>query len=87
MNIRFLHFVSAACLAVGVTITAWSQSTLYFDRGNFVGAAQAVPGNFQTTSYFPEVYGPELTISDLTFRGGYLVGGPTGILWNFDSSA
>ena len=66
--------------------SAWSQSTLYFDRGNFVGAAQAVPGNFQTISYFPEVYGPELTISDLTFRGGYLVGGPNGILWNFDSS-
>jgi hypothetical protein len=87
MNTRFLRFVSAACLAVGFTTSAWSQSTLYYDRGDLIAAAQQIPGNYLTVSYFPPVYGPELTISDVTFRGGYLVGHPNGILWNFDSGS
>lgn len=87
MNTRFSHFVSVACLAAGFTTTAWSQSTLYFDRGDFIAAAQPIPGNYLTISYFPPVLGPELMISDLTFRGRYLVGHPNGILWNFDSES
>ncbi|MCW5553117.1 MAG: PEP-CTERM sorting domain-containing protein [Verrucomicrobiae bacterium] len=86
MNTRFSHFVSVACLAAGFTTTAWSQSTLYFDRGNFIGAAEQIPGNYQSISDFPWAGGPELTISDLTFRGSYLGLGPNGFLYNFDGS-
>lgn len=87
MNTRFSHFVAAASLTVAFAHMAWSQSTLYFDRGDFIAAAQPIPGNYLTITYFPPVNGPELTISDLTFRGRYLVGHPNGILWNFDSES
>ena len=82
-----LPFSAVVWLAVGFTTTAWSQSTLYFDRGDLIAAAQQIPGNYLAISYFPPVYGPELTISDVTFRGRYLVGSPNGILWNFDSGS
>lgn len=90
MNTRFLRLLSAACLAVGLTTTAWSQSTLYFDRGDFVSAAQAIPGMQQSISFgFPFVEGPSVTIGDVTFTGRDLIrGGPLGsevALYNFDS--
>lgn len=86
MKTQCIQFVSAVWLTVGCARMAWSQSSVTFYRDGFIAAAQALPGNFQTISYFPPVNGPEVTIGDLTFRGRYLVGSPNGVLWNFDDS-
>lgn len=76
-------------LAVGLAYSAWSQSTLYFDRGNFVGAAQAIPGIQQSITDFGSFpYGPTVTVADVTFTGRDLTlhGINSGLaLYNFDS--
>ena len=67
----------------------WSQSAIYYDQLTFQLAAQNVPGNLQSISAFGfpiEYYGPQVTISDLTFRGRYLIGMGNYALWNFDGS-
>ena len=96
MNLRFSDMLAAAALVVGFTTTAWSQSTLYFDRGNFTAAAYAIPGNQQTISFLDllsDEIGPMLTVADVTFTGRYLIrqidplvssAGP--VLYNFDSN-
>jgi hypothetical protein len=77
------------CLAFVLETPAWSQSTIYLDdRGGFESDAITLSGNFQRILDFPAVNGPELTVSDLTFRGNFLVASPNGVvLWNFDGSA
>jgi hypothetical protein len=86
LKTRFIQFVSAAWLTVGFTHPVWSQSSVYFNRASFVRAAQALPGTFQNISWFPSIDGPVYTIADVTFRGTYLLGGPNGVLYNFDGS-
>jgi hypothetical protein len=85
MKTRFIHFIWPVCLILIPNPRVWSQSTIYYDPLTFQLAAQNVPGNHQSISAFPPVNGPAVTISNLTFRGGYLIGSPDGLLWNFDS--
>ena len=88
MKNQLMQCVWAVCLTVAPGHCLWSQSSLYFDRGSFINACQAVPGNQQSISYFPSLgglIGPALTISDVTFRGRYLATAPNGFLYNFDS--
>ncbi len=74
---------------IASSLSAWSQSSLYFNRNSFVRASQAVPGNRQSiTDFGPFPYGPTVTVSDVTFSGSSL--GPHSInsgpaLFNFDS--
>jgi hypothetical protein len=90
MNIRFMHFVWLACFA---TTPAWSQSSIYFDRGAFITASQIVPGDHQGIDfrYIPGFeIGPVLTVSNVTFTGRYLIRDGSQIpsqyfLFNFDS--
>ncbi len=85
-------FLAVVWLVVGLAYSAWSQSTLYFDRGNFVGTAQQIPGNYPSISFveFPtDEFGPVLTVADVTFSGRYLIRSPISAgmaLFNFDSN-
>jgi len=92
MKTRFVQFVWAVCLMFASERGGRSQSSTYFDFGNFYNACQPVPGNKQSISYFLSsgggLIGPTLTISDVTFTGRYLIraqfnAGPA--LYNFDS--
>src|SRR6266550_5452687 len=89
MKTRFKRFAFAAWLIILSGQSVWSQSSLYFDRGSFVGACQAVPGNHQSISFaFPFAEGPSVTIADVSFTGRYLIRSPitSGVaLYNFDS--
>ena len=91
MKTRFAQFILAVWLIVIFGPAAWSQSSLYFDRGNFNNACQAVPGNQQGMdfAYIPFSDGtPTLTISNVTFTGLGLgrIAVTSGIaLYNFDS--
>ncbi len=94
MKPRFISFQLSVYL-VASALSALSQSTLYIDRGDFIIAAQAIPGHCQSIAldFFPsDELGPVLTISDVTFAGRYLLwkndpfvsaAGP--VLYNFDS--
>ena len=68
---------------------AWSQGTIYFDRTTFSNACQSVSGIKQGISfeYLPggPEFGPVLTVSDVTFRGRYLIRHSPSSLFNFDS--
>jgi len=89
MKTRFINLFCALCFALSFVTPAWSQSTIYLDdRGTFEFEALQLSGNFQRITSFPSANGPELTVSDLTFRGNFLVASPNGgVLWNFDGSA
>jgi hypothetical protein len=71
---------------IASSLSASSQSSVYFNRASFVRAAQTLPGTFQTISYFPPINGPVYTIADVTFRGTYLLGDWNGGLYNFDGT-
>jgi len=96
MKTRFIQFLWAVCLIAVPTNSVRSQSSIYSDFGSFYNASSALPGNHQTISFAglpSDEIGPVLTISDVTFRGAYLLRksgssittiGP--VLYNFDSS-
>jgi hypothetical protein len=76
MKTQFTQLVWAISLAFLPKIPLWAQSTQYFDFGRFYLASQAIPGNWQYISFLnvqPGLIGPSLTISNVTFRGRYLI--------------
>jgi hypothetical protein len=86
--------ITSIALAAGLILTfgqlAWPQSTVYFDRNNFLNSAGAIPGYQQSISFgFPFETGPSVTIGDVTFTGRDLIPwGPPGsgvALYNVDS--
>ena len=74
LKTRFIQFVISAWLIIFSGHSVWSQSSLYFDRGEFIAVSEGIPGSQQSISYFSgpngsfEI-GPTLTISDVTFTG------------------
>ena len=76
MKTRITRIALASGLILTFGQSAWPQSTLYFDRNNFMNASLAVPGNQQSISFgFPFVEGPSVTIGDVTFTGRDLIRG------------
>ena len=91
MKNRFVQFSLSAWLLAISGHSVWSQSSLYFDRVNFLGACQTIPGLQQGIDFADVrllIHGPTVTISNVTFTGRSL--GAKGIdsgiaLYNFDS--
>ncbi len=70
MKIRFTQFVLVSWFILVSEHPIWSQSTLYFDRGNFINACQTVPGNQQAIDFLfvPPFDGhPTVTVANVTF--------------------
>ena len=90
MKTRFTSIALVSALTLISEQLASPQSSVYFDRNDFLNSAGAIPGTQQSISFgFPFVTGPSVTIGDVTFTGRDLIrGGPLGsevALYNFDS--
>ncbi len=91
-------FVHGAAILLASGHLAWSQTTIFSDRGRFWGEAHSLPGIQQFISFADLYYtdeGPVVTISNVTFTGRYLtvgqVNSPDGYrkpaLFNFEGTS